>query len=72
MMMIFCSLGAVLVSILDYIDMTYQLTVHILYYFISFYLMTKDKIYSVITDVFIANVVLFIWQMGLSILVNTV
>ena len=72
MMMIFCSLGAVLVSILDYIDMPYQLTVHILYYFISFYLMTKDKIYSVITDVFIANVVLFIWQMGLSILVNTV
>ena len=34
MMMIFCSLGAVLVSILDYIDMPYQLTVHILYYFI--------------------------------------
>lgn len=72
MMLIFCSAGAVLVSILDYVNMPYQLTVHIAYYFISFYLITRDRVYSVITDVFIANVILFIWQMGLSILVNSV
>ena len=66
MMMIFCSLGAVLISILDYCAVQYQMIAHMFYYTLFLIIVAKSKIYVAITDVLIANVAFFIWQVVIS------
>ena len=72
MMMIFCSLGAVLISILDYCAVQYQMIAHMFYYTLFLIIVAKSKIYVAITDVLIANVAFFIWQVVISFLVDSI
>lgn len=69
-LIIFCIIGATLISILDYYQISYQMIIHMVYYTIFMVLIIKLKIYIALTDVLIANGIFFVWQLFISFLVD--